>query len=236
MDGMSDAGLMVTGQAISLRSLVTDRLRIAIVTGRFPPGKALRERELCELTGVSRLSIREALRQLEAEGLITKEPRRGPTVTALTVEEVGYLYELRLELESLAARQFAIRRLPADLASLRAAVVRLNEVEKDGTPLDMLEAGTQLYKVIANGSGNPYLAQELENLHNRIKLIRYISLHKRSRVIESFDALRALASAIEHGDEGRADQLCREHLESVAQGAQTVVENDYRVPETIEER
>ena len=93
--GMSDEALLVAGQAVSLRSLVADRLRLAIVTGRFRPGQQLRERELCELTGVSRPSLREALRQSEAEGLITTTTHRGTLVAALSVEEVGQLYALR---------------------------------------------------------------------------------------------------------------------------------------------
>lgn len=230
MNGMDDDALMVAGQIVSLRSLVTDRLRIAIVTGRFPPGKTLRERELCELMGVSRLSLREALRQLEAEGLISKEPRRGPAVTLLSAEEVGHIYELRIELESLAVQEFARRRKSADLDALRAAVERLNEVEDSATPLEMLEAGSALYKVIAAGSGNPYIVEELENLHNRIKLIRFISLHKRKRVAESFDSLRALSAAIAAGEAELAGKICREHLYAVAEAAKEIVEAGYRLP------
>lgn len=230
LNGIDNDALMVSGQAISLRTLVTDRLRLAIVTGRFRPGRQLRERELCELTGVSRPSLREALRQLEAEGLIVTIPHKGPVVTALTVGEVGHLYTLRRLLESFAAREFARLRRPDDIRGLEAAAARLDEVETEGTPLDMLEAGTTFYAAIATGSANPYLAHDLRTLHNRITLIRFISLHQRIRVTESFTALRELSNAIIAGDETRAERLSADHLDAVTDMAKAIVAADYSLP------
>ena len=230
MDAVNSEALLVAGQAVSLRSLVADRLRLAIVTGRFRPGQQLRERELCELTGVSRPSLREALRQLEAEGLITTTPHRGPAVTALSVGQVEQIYALRGVLESFAAREFARLRRPADIAALKLATKRLNAVEKDGAPLAMLEVGTAFYGAIAAGSGNPYLAQTLGTLHNRITLIRFVSLHQRTRVTSSFAALRALSKAIIAGDDALADRICTDHLKAVGAMARSIIEAEYRVP------
>lgn len=232
MSEMKDDALLVAGQAVSLRSLVADRLRLAIITGRFRPGQQLRERELCELTGVSRPSLREALRQLEAEGLITTVQHRGPVVTALTSEEVGQLYDLRRVLETFAAREFARLRRPADIAALQEAIRKLNEVEAEGTPLAMLEVGTLLYRTIAAGSGNPYLAQALGALHNRIALIRFISLHRREGVRSSFAKLRALSEAIIAGNEALAERRCAELLDGVGATAKSVVEAGYQLPGT----
>ena len=234
MGGLKDDALLVAGQTVSLRSLVADRLRLAIVTGRFRPGQQLRERELCELTGVSRPSLREALRQLEAEGLITAIPHRGPAVTALTVEEVDQIYALRRVLECFAAQEFARLRRPADIAALRAAVDKLGDVERQGTPLEMLEVGTAYYQAIAKGSGNPYLAQALGTLHNRITLIRFISLHRRDRIPHSFAALRALSDAIIAGDAALADRICAEQLEAVGAAARRIVEAGYKLPESAD--
>ncbi|MDB5379215.1 MAG: GntR family transcriptional regulator protein [Rubritepida sp.] len=230
LDGMKDGALLVAGQSVSLRSLVVERLRLAIVTGRFRPGQQLRERELCELTGVSRPSLREALRQLEAEGLIITAPHRGPMVTILTSEEVSQLYDLRRVLETFAAREFARRRRPEDVAALQDVVRRLNEVEEAGTPLAKLEVGTLFYGAIATGSGNPYLAQSLRALHNRIALIRFVSLHQRERTAQSFATLRALSAAIVAGDERLTDRLCTEHLEVAGKNARSIVDAGYRIP------
>ena len=230
LDGMKDGALLVAGQAVSLRSLVADRLRLAIITGRFRPGQQLRERELCELTGVSRPSLREALRVLEAEGLISTVPHRGPVVAALTPQEVDHLYALRRVLESFAAREFARLRRPADIATLKAAMKRLDDLRESGTALDLLEAGSAYYRAVAAGSGNPYLAQNLEALHNRIALIRFISLHERNRNRMTFAALRTMMKAIIAGDEALTERLWTEHLAAVGTRARAIVESGYRLP------
>lgn len=235
MDGLKDEALLVAGQSVSLRALVAERLRLAIVTGRFRPGQQLRERELCELTGVSRPSLREALRQLEAEGLITTAPHRGLVVTALTLEEVAQLYDLRRVLENFAAREFARRRRPEDVAALREALRRLCEMEETGTPLAMLEQGTAFYGAFAAGSGNPYLAQSLRALHNRIALIRFITLHDRRTIRHGFALLRELCDAIAAGDKARTEDLCNRHLDEVEKTAADIVQAGYRLPGSTEE-
>ena len=228
MQEMNDDALLV-GDTVSLRSLVADRLRFAIITGRFRPGSQLKERELCELTGVSRPSLREALRQLEAEGLITSAPRRGPMVTALTPKEVGHLYALRRVLESFAAREFARRRSPEDIEALREAVKQLQQVDESTSPFEVLELGTAFYKAISTGSGNPYLAQSLATLHNRIALIRFVSLHQKSR-IGTIATLCSLSEPIIAGDADLAERLFTDYLEAVGASAKAVVEAGYRVP------
>lgn len=231
MTAVNSDPLMVSGQAVGLRAVVTDRIRLAIVTGHFRPGRQLRERELCEMTGVSRPSLREALRQLEAEGLITSIPHRGPTVTSLTVEEVGQLYFLRLKLESCASREFAKRRDPEHVRALKAATAQLAKLEGKGTPVQLLDAGTALYQAIAAGSGNPYLMQALERLHNRIKLVRFIALHDDRTTARSLRYLRELSAAVIAGDEKAAQRICAEHLEGVTQIAENIVAAGYQLPE-----
>src|ERR1700743_1459943 len=111
---MSSSELQIVRKSATLRLLVEDKLRAAIATGRFKPGQRLVERELCELTGVGRTSIREALRPLEAEGLVTVVPHRGPSVSKMTVEEARHLYAVRGLLEGYAGRCFATRRPEAE--------------------------------------------------------------------------------------------------------------------------
>ena len=90
-----------------MRHQVAEVLRAAITTGRFAPGQRLVEKDLCELTGVSRASVREALRQLESEGLIQTLPNRGPLVSRLSTQDAASIYQVRGALEALAAQLFA---------------------------------------------------------------------------------------------------------------------------------
>ena len=96
--------LEVQRHAAPLRQQVVEALRLAIIDGRLAPGARLIERELTEMLRVSRTVIREALRQLESEGLIAIVPNKGPVVRALTLAEAKDLYQIRAVLEGLAAR------------------------------------------------------------------------------------------------------------------------------------
>src|ERR1700733_2859126 len=100
---------VIASTAAPLRRRVEDALRQAIISGQFAPGDRLRERDLIELLKVSRTSLREALRQIEAEGLVALEPNRGPVVTTVTYEEVEEIYEVRSVLEAQACSGFAER-------------------------------------------------------------------------------------------------------------------------------
>lgn len=182
------------------------------------------------MTGVSRPSLREALRQLEAEGLITSTPHRGPTVTSLTVDEIRHLYSLRAKLESFAASKFARRREPEHIRSLKTATAQLDVAERSGSPVELLHAGSALYKAIAGGSGNPYLVQALERLHNRIKLVRFIALHDGKTTARSLRYLRELSDAVIAGDDKTAQRICSEHLDGVAEIAERIVAAGYQLP------
>lgn len=231
MQVLNDESLLVAGQAVSLRTLVADRLRQAIITGRFLPGSQLRERELCELTGVSRPSVREALRQLEAEGLISAAPNRGLIVSAPSEDEIQQIYALRRVLETFAAREFARLRRPRDLEALKSAAEALTEAEEGGgSPLDLLEVGTAMHAAIAYGSGNEPLVHALETLLNRIALIRFISLHDKDRHRPVLNELQSLTDAIVAGDEALAEKICYDHLIGVEEFALSVVRNGYCLP------
>src|SRR5438445_7587472 len=91
----------------TVRSMVTQKLREAIMSGTLKPGQRLIERELCEMTGVSRPSIREALRALEADGLVNTVPHRGPVVSTIILEEAKQHYAARVVLEGIAGHECA---------------------------------------------------------------------------------------------------------------------------------
>ena len=228
---LADLDLSVAGQAVSLRSLVIEKLRLAIITGRFPPGSQLKERELCELTGVSRPSLREALRLLEAEGLVTSFPNRGQSVTELTTDQVEQIYVMRRVLETFAAGEFARRRAPADIAALKKAIDLLNSFDNNADPLQVLRCGSELHHAIAKGGGNEYVTDTLRVLYNRIALIRYIALQHAPRNEQAFEELRGISAAIIDGDAALAEKRCADHLDQIGEAAKAIVAAGYRLPE-----
>ena len=138
-----ESDLNVSRESTSLRLLVENRLRSAIGSGLFKPGQRLIERELCEQVGVGRTSIREALRQLEAEGLVTTIPHRGPIVSTISVEEAEQLYDLRALLEGYAGRECARLRDPVIIERLRKQFVQMGAVAGQEDRSDLLAAKTE---------------------------------------------------------------------------------------------
>ena len=99
-------GFKVLGPPILVRERAFEQVREAIISGRLAPGTRLIERELCEAMGISRASVREVIRRLEAERLVESAPRRGPMVVTLTRKQADEIYEIRATLESLLVRHF----------------------------------------------------------------------------------------------------------------------------------
>jgi DNA-binding GntR family transcriptional regulator len=117
---MISHALEVLGPPVLIRDRAFDEVRDAIISGRIAPGTRLIERELCDALKISRASVREVLRRLEAERLISVEPRRGPTVMVLSLEEAGEIYEIRAMLESLVIRRFTELASADEIATLEA--------------------------------------------------------------------------------------------------------------------
>src|SRR5690606_2360279 len=125
-----------------------------ILVGKFRPGERLPERELCEMTGVSRTLVREALRQLESEGLIHVIPHRGPVVDKLTPEQAEGIYQVREELEGLASQLFAERATSEQHKALQAAFRDLKRAMAQGDALSQVAAKNYFYQCLLEGAGN----------------------------------------------------------------------------------
>ena len=216
--------LQATAQVVTLRSALSETLRGAIVSGRFAPGQRLVERELCELTGASRASVREALRQLEAEGLVTLRPHRGPSVTAVTAEDARHLYGVRGVLLGYAARLCATVRPPAALAAIASATAALQEGAETGDHRGIVRAGDAFHAAIGEGSGNPVLQQMLVSVHNRLALLRNLSMMRPDRVREGLAAYGAIRDAIAAGRSEQAEALCVAHNNAGAELALRILE------------
>jgi DNA-binding GntR family transcriptional regulator len=137
------AALRAITANVPLRKQVVERLREAIIEGHLKPGERLRERELCELLGVSRTSLREGLVELESEGLINNVPNRVPSSRRSASSSLKRYTSCARVLEGLAARMF-VRNASADLlAELEQATVTLEAVYRDFSPAPFLEAKTR---------------------------------------------------------------------------------------------
>jgi DNA-binding GntR family transcriptional regulator len=214
----ADSSMRVGRVAAPLREQVLEVLRQAILDFRFQPGQRLIERELIEQIGVSRTTIREVLRELAAEGLVTTIPQKGAIVVVPTAEEAAEVYEVRAALEALAARRFVARASDADVAALRAAFAEVEAVTHDGGDIRaMLGAKDRFYGVLLEGAGNGSVRSILNGLQARVRMLRAASLSAPGRPEQTVAEIRALVEAIEARDADGAAQAASSHVERAAE-------------------
>jgi GntR family transcriptional regulator, trigonelline degradation regulator len=218
---MTDLSMRIAAVAAPVRQQVAEVLREAITSGRFAPGQRLVEKDLCELTGVSRASVREALRQLETEGLIETRPNRGPSVSRLSPQDAASIYQVRGALEALAAQLFAAQASDAQIAELEAAVRVLDQAYKARDVDRIVAAKRSFYATLFQGSGNSMIGSILNTMNARITMLRRVSLSSPQRGPASLREIRAVLTAIKHRDPQAAYQASLHHIQQAAKIALT---------------
>jgi DNA-binding GntR family transcriptional regulator len=201
-----------------LRTRVADAMRLAISTNRFPPGSRLVESDLCALLGVSRTTVREALRELESEGLISTSGGR-LTVSVVGAKEALEIYQVRVVLESLAARLFARNADETHILRLEAAVDALAGAYESYEASVFLTAKSVVYEALFAGGGNAVAASMLRNIHTKVSQLRATSLSNPGRAKASILEIRALVDALKSRDEELAAVLTVRHIENASDAA-----------------
>lgn len=211
--------------AATLRHSVTESIRNAIAAGYFKAGDRLPERELCELTGVSRTLVREALRQLESEGLILVLPHRGPLVARVSRRQAEGIYQVRVELEGLACTLFAENATDHERADLRAALESLRQAMETGDSMERLKAKNAFYDRLIDGAHNEALGISLKMLNARVMMLRATSLQAPGRAKESIRELSELLEALMARDPVKARWLGEAHVRNAAVAALTFLDD-----------
>lgn len=208
-----------------VRTQVLSNLREAILSGRLAPGERLVETSLCELLQVSRTSLREALRQLEAERLVTITPFRGPAVAVMTATDAEQVYEIRGLLEGHAAELFAARASASDLAAMQGALAQFEAAVKAGDGLARIAHTDAFYEVMLQGCGNRIVVEMLEGLHARVNFLRFRSMSSPQRSSESLKEMRDMLAAFKAKAPAGASQAARNHVRRARDAALKVLGN-----------
>lgn len=201
------------------------RLKQAVVDGDLVPGSRLIERGLAEQLQVSRTPVREALKTLLAEGLVTIDGHRGLIVARLSIESVEQAYTLREVLEGLAAR-LACEHVDVRLSTLETALGRMET--SDASPEEMDSAHSLFHDTIAEMSHNTYLIhtlQGLEAFRTRMVSLAWITT---GRVQASMPEHRAIFNAICEQDPDRAEECARSHVRKTRAGLMKRLKTDHR--------
>ena len=200
-----------------LRQQVVEILRNAITECVFEPGGRLIERELCEMLGVSRTTLREGLRQLEAEGLLHLAPNKGPIVPSLTASEAEAVYAVRRELEGFASEQCAQRATKDDLRTLTASFDAMRRAVASDDFKRLQHAKTEFFDRLYDVAGNPELKHLLQRLRARVTLIRGLDVNRGPRVKETLDGAKAILAALAKRDPQAARRAAERHIAKAAE-------------------
>ncbi|MET0703688.1 MAG: GntR family transcriptional regulator [Mycobacterium sp.] len=200
----------------SLRQQALTALRRAITTGQLPPGTHLVETELSEALQISRGTLREAMRELQQEGLISAGARGRLSVRHLDTKEIRDIFNVRAALESLAARELAATPDRADaVAALRQSVADMEKWAASNLE-DRIEADLKFHRTMCQLTGNETLLHSWSSLEGSIRMsIMFAGV---DRAIKNMDAKRhyQIVDAIESGDADKAAATVLDHMAGAA--------------------
>ncbi|HRF50266.1 MAG TPA: GntR family transcriptional regulator [Anaerolineales bacterium] len=193
----------------TLPEQVADRVREAILAGRYRGGDPLRQEELAAQLGVSRIPVREALRQLEAEGFVVVNPRRGASVATLSAAEAIEIYDMRIGLETRLLR-LALPRLTA--ADLEQAEAGLMEIDRETDPARWGALNWAFHAALYAPAERPRMLTTIKGLHDNVDRYLRIYLAPAERQALSQAQHRALVVACRRGAHAEALQVLEQHL------------------------
>jgi len=195
-----------------LRNRVFRELEHNIITGKYPPGMALNEKQLCQELGVSRTPLREALSQLELEGLVESTPNKGAVVLGISPQDIDDIYTIKLDLEGLAAKLAAERITPEELIELEETISMTEFYMGKGDIAKVVELDARFHDIVCKAGKNRPLRDMMSNYHNFAKLALHKSLTKPDRIPRMLTEHRNIMQAIAAGDGDLARSLAVEHI------------------------
>lgn len=195
-----------------LRELVYEQLRHRILTGDFKPGTRMMEVELAQELGVSRTPIREAIRQLEKEGLITIEPRKGAYVSDVSINDLLDILEVRQDLEGLAASLAANRVTKTQLKELEAATKAYSVAIAKNDTENIIKYDEIFHKLIVSSTGNSALMKISETVQDLALRFRYLYYDDFSRFVNMASEHKDILDAIKSGNSIEARKVADEHV------------------------
>lgn len=210
---MSDANLQnENDDKYSLRGRVFNFIREGILSGRYAENEELKENTIGTELGVSRTPVREALRQLELEGLVHIIPNKGAYVTGISAKDVRDIYTIRSYLEGLCAR-WACENITEEQLNAAEEVIYLSEFHTEKGHFDQIvELDSKFHKLIYDACGSKVLEHELTVFHHYVERIRKITLSMEERAKRSNAEHTAILNAIRARDKELAERLAHEHI------------------------
>ena len=207
----------MAGTEKSLRGQVFDKIRSDILNGKYKRGEELVESSIGKELGLSRTPVREAIRQLELEGLVQLVPNKGAFVTGISEKDVRDIYLIRARLEGLAARMAAKNITPELLDAMEETVVLSEYHAKKEHYEQVCEMDSKFHKLLYKASGSRILEHTLTDFHQYVQRVRMVSIMKKRRMEKSNDEHDAILTAIREHDEEKAELVATRHISNTVE-------------------
>ncbi len=214
---MTDDIQLQMNEDLPLRDVVFQTLRQAILRGTLQPGERLMEIHLAQKLGVSRTPVREAIRMLQLDGLVTMVPRRGAVVAEITISDLEDVLEVRAALEELAARKACQNMTPERLTRLRETAGRFAECLKKDDLMASAQADVEFHEIICEATQNRRLIQILNNIREQIYRYRLENLKDKTSHANLVEEHTVICQALEAHSEEAASEAIRIHIENQKQ-------------------
>lgn len=202
---------------LPLRDVVFNTLRKAILTGELKPGERLMEIHLANKLGVSRTPIREAIRKLELEGLVTMIPRRGAEVAQITEKSLKDVLEVRRALDALCAELACIRITDEEKTQLKEACAEFERATKTKDATVIAKADVSLHDIIVAATGNKRLVQLVYNLAEQMYRYRFEYIKDESQHERLIEEHRMIYESIMNNDSEAAAAAAKMHIDNQEQ-------------------
>lgn len=199
---------------LPLRDVVFNTLRQAILTGELKPGERLMEIHLANRLGVSRTPIREAIRKLELEGLVTMIPRRGAEVAQITEKSLQDVLEVRRTLDALSVELACERISEEELLQLEAACKKVEEAIAGKDLKKIAQADVAFHDIIVKATRNTRLVQMVNNLSEQMYRYRFEYIKDESKHQSLMEEHRIICESLRRGDKETASKTAKLHIDN----------------------
>lgn len=203
-----------SGDKYSLRGRVYEQIREDILNGIYEEQEELKEVTLGEKLGVSRTPVREALRQLELEGLVEIIPNKGARVTGITKKDIDDIYQIRYLLEGLSARWATEHVTEEQLEKMEETLYLTEFHAQKGNFEQVYDLDSQFHELMYEASGSKLLNHILSDFHMYVTRVRKVSLASSSRSKYSTEEHRNILNAIRERDADKAEECAHQHVQS----------------------
>lgn len=211
---MGDNFTVNMDEFLPLRDVVFNTLRRAILTGELKPGERLMEIHLANRLGVSRTPIREALRKLELEGLVTMIPRRGAEVAQITEKNLQDVLEVRRALDALCVELACDRITSEEKEALKKACDGFEKATKTGDATTIAEVDVAFHDIIVQATGNRRLIQLINNLSEQMYRYRFEYIKDEKEHDNLVNEHKMIYESILRGDKEKAAEAAKLHIDN----------------------